>query len=94
MHVKGFILEDERGREFVLGCEHPYNEIGEKFCLRGWQRRRMVPLRYTEPELRQIVGGSLLALHEFFDALPRLLESQLEDTGSTRVASVGGRGNV
>lgn len=94
MQVKGFILEDQRGREFVLNCEHPYNELGEKFCLRGWQRRRIVPLRYPEPEIRQIVEGALLALNEFFEALPRLLESRLEDVASSRVSSADGRGSA
>lgn len=94
MQVKGFILEDQRGREFVLKCERPYNELGEKFCLRGWQRRRMVPLRYTEPELRQIVGGAILALNEFFEALPGLLENRLEDVASSRVSSASGRGSA
>ncbi len=94
MHVKGFILEDDRGREFILGCEPPYEELGEKFCLRGWQRRRMVPLQHTERELREILGGALLALHEFFEALPRLLESRVEDIDSIRVSSAGGRGSA
>ncbi len=31
MNVKGFILEDDQGREFVMGCERPYAQ-GGRFC--------------------------------------------------------------
>jgi len=73
MHVKGFILEDDQGREFVLECEWPYTQIGQRFFIRGWQRRRLIPLPYTELELRTIVGGVLTTLHALFEALPRFL---------------------
>lgn len=36
MYVKGFILEDDEGREFVLGYEPPYTQIGKTYFLRGW----------------------------------------------------------
>jgi hypothetical protein len=62
MNVKGFILEDEQGREFVMGCEQPSTRIGQAFLLRGWQRRRLVPLRYSEQEVHHLVGEALLAL--------------------------------
>jgi hypothetical protein len=74
MNVKGFIIEDDQGREFVLMCEQPFGRSGRTFSLRGWQRLRLVPLRYTERELRKIVGGVLATLHDLFRSLPKLLE--------------------
>ncbi len=94
MHVKGFILEDDQGREFVVGCERPYAQLGKKFFLRGWQRRRLVPLHYTDRELRQIVGGVLVTLDELFQSLPRFVENREADVPTSRVESVGNRGNV
>lgn len=94
MYVKGFILEDDQGREFVLGYERPYTQIGPKFFLRGWQRRRLIPLQYTERELRQIVGGVLVTLNELFETLPRFLGNREEDVSTSRVSSPGSRGNV
>ena len=94
MHVKGFILEDDQGREFVVGCERPYAQLGQKFFLRGWQRRRLVPLHYTDRELRQIVGGVLVTLDELFQSLPRFVENREADGPTSRVESVGNRGNV
>ncbi|MBS0183673.1 MAG: hypothetical protein JSS39_14885 [Nitrospira sp.] len=69
MNVKGFILEDNQGREFVMECEQPYTQIQRAYFLRGWQRRRLVPLRYSERELRQIVGEVLIALDDLFNGL-------------------------
>lgn len=69
MNVKGFILEDDQGREFVMGCERPYTQIGRTYFLRGWQRRRLVPVRYSQRELHQIVGEVLIALDELFNSL-------------------------
>lgn len=74
MNVKGFIIEDDHGREFVVVYEPPYGRLGGTFSLRGWQRRRLVPLQYTEGELRKIAGGVLDTLHDLFKSLPRLLE--------------------
>ncbi|MEK9140678.1 MAG: hypothetical protein AAB308_06470 [Nitrospirota bacterium] len=74
MNVKGFIIEDDQGREFVVVCEPPYRQLGGTFALRGWQRRRLVPLQSTERELRKIAGGALATLHDLFRSLPRLLE--------------------
>lgn len=74
MNVKGFIIEDNQGREFVVVCEPPYRQLGRTFALRGWQRRRLVPLQYTERELRKIAGGVLATLHDLFRRLPRLRE--------------------
>ncbi|CUS31248.1 hypothetical protein COMA1_10011 [Candidatus Nitrospira nitrosa] len=71
MNVKGFILEDDQGREFVMVCEKPYLQPGRTFSLRGWQRRRLVPLHYSERELRRIVGGVLVTLDDLFKSLPR-----------------------
>jgi len=75
MNVKGFILEDDQGREFVMVCEKPYLQPGRTFSLRGWQRRRLVPLDYSERELRQIVGGVLVTLDDLFTNLPRFSDS-------------------
>jgi hypothetical protein len=74
MNVKGVIIEDEQGREFVLMCEQPSGRGGRIFSLRGWQRRRLVPLQYTELERRKIVGGVLATLNDLFRSLPRLVE--------------------
>lgn len=74
MNVKGFIIEDDQGREFVLLCEQPLGRSGRTFSLRGWQRLRLVPLQYTERELRKIVGGVLATLNDLFSSLPRLVE--------------------
>jgi len=74
MNVKGFIIEDEQGREFVFMCEQPFERLGRTFSLRGWQRRRLVPLQYTERELRKIVGRVLATLNDLFRSLPKLLE--------------------
>ena len=74
MNVKGFIIEDDEGKEFVLLCEQPSGRAGRTFSLRGWQRLRLVPLQYTERELRKIVGGVLATLNDLFRSLPRLLE--------------------
>lgn len=74
MNVKGFIIEDDQGREFVLLCEQPLGRSGRTFSLRGWQRLRLVPLQYTERELRKIVGGVLITLNDLFRSLPKLLE--------------------
>ncbi len=67
MNVKGFILEDDQRREFVLVYEQPYGRLGKTFSLRGWQRRRLVPVQYTERELRSMVGGVLSTLQELFE---------------------------
>ncbi len=71
MNVKGFIIEDDEGREFVVVCERPYRQLGGAFLLRGWQRRRLVPLHYSERALRQIVGKVLISLDDLFRSLPR-----------------------
>jgi hypothetical protein len=69
MNVKGFIMEDDHGKEFVVVCEKPYKRPGKVFALRGWQRRRMVPLQCTGQELRQITGGVLTTLDDLFQGL-------------------------
>jgi len=93
MHVKGFILEDDQGREFVLECEWPYTQIGQRFFLRGWQRRRLVPLPYTELELRKIFEGVLVTLHTLFEALPRFLGHREDDVLVGHVTSADSREN-
>lgn len=85
MTVKGFILEDDQGREFVMGCERPYTQIGQAFVLRGWQRRRLVPLRYSEQELRHIIGEALIALDDLFTNFPRDRSAPLNREKTTSV---------
>jgi hypothetical protein len=41
MNVKGFIIEDDQEKEFVLLCEQPFGRSGRTFSLRGWQRLRL-----------------------------------------------------
>lgn len=74
MHLKGFILEDSQGREFVMVCERSHVQLRKIFALRGWQRRRLVPMHHTERELRKIVGGVVIELNDLFDIFPRRLE--------------------
>ena len=74
MNVKGFIIEDEQGKEFVMVCNQPYKKLGRTFSLRGWQRRRPVPPQQTERERRQIAGGALIALHDLLKRLPRCFD--------------------
>ena len=69
MNVKGFILENDQGQEFVMGCEQSHAKLGRMFLLRGWQRRRLVPLRYSEREGQHIVGEALIALDDLFSNL-------------------------
>lgn len=75
MNVKGFIIEDDQGRELVMMCQQPYAAWGKIFALKGWQRRRLVPLRCTEPEFRRMVGGVLTTLHDLF------IDSRIEVEG-------------
>ncbi len=74
MHLKGFILEDGQGHEFVMVCERPHMQLRKMFALRGWQRRRLVPVHHTERELRQIVGGVVIELNDLFGNPLRRLE--------------------
>jgi hypothetical protein len=71
MYVKGFIIEDDQGRDIVALCEPPYAQPAKTFSIRGWQRLRLVPLRHTKREYRQIVGGVEATLHDLLDHLPR-----------------------
>lgn len=75
MHLKGFLLEDGQGREFVVVCKQFSIRSAKLFELRGWQRRRLVPLHYSERELRRIVGGVLVTLDDLFKSLPRFSDS-------------------
>jgi hypothetical protein len=71
MYVKGFIIEDDQGRDIVALCEPPYAQPAKTFSIRGWQRLRLVPLRHTKQEYRQIVGVVETTLHDLLDHLPR-----------------------
>lgn len=73
MNVKGFLMEDDHGQEFVVVCEQRHGQPGKVFALRGWQRRRMVPLRYAGPELRRHIAGRVLGtLNDLFQRLRRV----------------------
>jgi hypothetical protein len=76
MYVKGFIIEDDRGREIVALCEPPYAQPAKTFSIRGWQRLRLVPLQHTQREYRQIVGDVQATLHDLLDHLPRSSEDE------------------
>ena len=71
MNVKRFIMEDDPGKECVVECENAYKQPGKVFALRGWQRRRMVPLQCTGQELREITGGVLMTLDDLCQSLRR-----------------------
>lgn len=86
MRLKGFILEDGQGREFVMVYERPHMQVKKMFALRGWQRRRLVPMHHTERELRQIVGGVVIELNDLFGNPLRRLE-QVDKTFSNRKSS-------
>lgn len=86
MHLKGFILEDGQGREFVMVYERPHMQLKKMFALRGWQRRRLIPVHHTERELRQIVGGVAIELNDLFgNPLWRL--EQVDKTFSNKKSS-------
>lgn len=74
MNVKGFLMEDEQGQEFVVVCQKPYRQPGKAFALRGWQRRRMVPLQHTGQELRHMTRGVRSTLHDLLQSFPRVSE--------------------
>ncbi len=93
MNVKGFILEDDQGREFVMECTQPCARVGRLFQLRGWQRRRLVPLRSSEREVRRLVGQALHALDDLVKELPmlghdRTLSVQLLENDSGRATGI------
>lgn len=72
MNVKGFLIEDDHGQEFVVVCEQPHGQPGKAFALRGWQRRRLVPIQCTGSDLRRITGGVLSTLQDLFQRLPKV----------------------
>lgn len=72
MNVKGFIIEDDQGRELVVMCKRSHPRWAKVFALRGWQRRRLVPLRYTERELREVARGVFDTLNDLYKRLPTL----------------------
>jgi hypothetical protein len=74
MDIKGFIMEDDHGQQFVVVCEKPYRQSGKAFALRGWQRRRMVPLQHTGQELRHMTRGVRSALNDLLQSLPKVRE--------------------
>jgi len=69
MRIKGVIFEDDKGREFVMVCGELYPAAAKVFALKGWQRRRLVPLQYTERELRHIARGVHAALRDIIEYL-------------------------
>lgn len=73
IQIKGLIVEDDQGKEFVMVCDAPSSQIGRVFSLSGWQRRRLVPLRCSKREHQQVVASVLLALNHLLENVPRLL---------------------
>lgn len=71
MNLRGFIMEDDQGQEFVMMCQQPSTKSWTIFSLHGWQRRRLVPLHHTERELHQVVEGVLITLDDMLKAFPR-----------------------
>lgn len=62
MRVKGFIMEDDQGRELVLVRKSPSELLAKAFLLSGWQRRRLVPLRHTKQECKEVMDEITLTL--------------------------------
>jgi hypothetical protein len=93
MNVKGFIIEDDEGRELVMVCEQSYAASRKTFALRGWQRRRLVPLRCTEPELRRMVGGVLTTLHDLFIDSRVAVEGEVIDGPGKLCGELGSDGH-
>ncbi|MBH0179888.1 MAG: hypothetical protein HP491_19020 [Nitrospira sp.] len=88
MNVKGFIIEDDQGREVMMVCEQLHVGPMKTFVLRGWQRRRLVPLEYTEHELHQILNRVAITLNDLIMSLPRNgEESSDEFSNQARVAA-------
>jgi hypothetical protein len=88
MKVKGFIIEDDQGREVMMVCEQLQVGPVKTFALRGWQRRRLVPLQYTEQELHQIINGIAITLNDLFMSVPRSREEFGDDVSNqVRIAA-------
>lgn len=87
MNVKGFILEDEQGREYVMLCQQLPGQAGKTFELRGWQRLRLVPLQYSEWAQRHIVAKVLRALEDLFKNLPRGVEHSDRLSAQTAISA-------
>lgn len=51
-------------------CDRLQPRLGKTYSLRGWQRRRLVPLQYTDRERRKLVAGVLITLNELLKRLP------------------------
>jgi len=73
LQIKGLIMEDGAGKEFVLVCDSSSKPMGTVFSLSGWQRRRLVPLHHTEREHQQIVTAVLLALNHLLENVPKFV---------------------
>jgi hypothetical protein len=82
MNLKGFIIEDDQGREVMMVCEQLQVGPVKTFALRGWQRRRLVPLQYTEQELHRIINSIAITLNDLFMSLPRNREESGDDVSN------------
>ncbi len=82
MNVKGFIIEDDQGREVMMVCEQRQLGPVKTFALRGWQRRRLVPLQYTEQELHQIIKSIAITLNDLLISLPKSPEESGDDVSN------------
>ena len=69
MKVTGFLMVDDQGQEIVAVCDQPDGQPRKVFALRGWQRRRMVPIPCTAPELDHITGKVLMTLDDLCHGL-------------------------
>ena len=70
MNVTGFLIEDDQGQEFVVVCETPNGKPGNAFAIRGWQRRRLVPLQCTGQELRHLTREVRSTLNDLLHSTP------------------------
>jgi hypothetical protein len=72
---------------FVMVCQSPSDRLGGTFSLKGWQRRRLVPLHHTERESQEIVAGALLTQNHLFTSPPRFAE-EADDTKPSPSAGI------
>lgn len=73
MKIKGLIVEDGEGKEFVMVCDAQEQPLGRVFSLTGWQRRRLIPLHLPEREHQQLVASVLLALNHLLENVPKFV---------------------
>ena len=78
----------KRPREGIRdGVSIAIGPVGRTFSLRGWQRRRLVPLHHTERESQEIVAGVLPTQNHLFTSPPRFAE-EADDTKPSPAAGI------